>query len=283
MFQVRDWLAELRKGVAVSPKIAAVLDLIADQPRLASYASAAELGTRARANAATVVRAAKSMGFEGWLAFRGEIRTRYLASLTAPEISAEHTWASGSGPMAALRQDAANLTFLLRTADSAVIEDFAGAISRADRTAVVAAGSYAALGIPLAHLATVMGFPVSMETGDGSQLANAIGLLSDDSCLVAISFWRLHNLTLKAAEVAVRRGATVCVITDTASSPLTKLASHVIVAPSEGASWFPSLTAGLAAVSAVLTALAQLGGQEAAGAVAEMEQLWLDLDLHHRA
>jgi DNA-binding MurR/RpiR family transcriptional regulator len=280
--QVREWLDDRRKDAAVSPKIAVVLDLIADQPRLASFASAAELATKGRVNTATVVRAAQALGFEGWLALRAEVRTRYLASLTAPEISAEHATRSEVATVAALRQDAANLAFLLRNPDADLIEGFARAIAEADRTAVVAAGSYAGLGVPLAHLATVMGFSVTMEARDGSQLANAVGLLGPSSCLVAISFWRIHVETLLAARAAKARGAAVCVITDTASSPLTELATHVITVPSEGASWFPSLTAGLAAVNAVLTALAQLGGSKAEAAVAGMEQLWRDLDLHHR-
>lgn len=89
MSQVREWLAELRKGHTASPKIATVLDVIAGQPRLASYASAAEVAERAGVNTATVVRAAQSLGFDGWLSLRAEVRSRYLASLTALEILAE--------------------------------------------------------------------------------------------------------------------------------------------------------------------------------------------------
>ena len=279
---VRDWLDELRAGAAASPKIAAVLEMIAEQPRLASYASAAELAAKARVNTATVVRAAQSLGFEGWLALRAEVRTRYLASLTAPEISAEHAGLSGGPAVSALRQDAANLAFLLRAPEPDRVEAFAGAIAAADRTAVVAAGSYAGLGVTLAHLASVMGFPVTMESRDGSSLANALGLLGPTGCLVAISFWRIHTETLLAARAARSRGATVCVLTDTASSPLTAEATHVLTVPSEGAGWFPSLTAGLAALNAVLTTLSHLGGPRAEQSVANMERLWHDLDLHHR-
>jgi len=280
---VRDWLDELRAGAAASPKIAAVLELIAEQPRLASYASAAELAVKAQVNTATVVRAAQSLGFEGWLALRAEVRTRYLASLTAPEISAEHASLAGGPAASSLRQDAANLAFLLRDPEPGGVEGVAGAIAAADRTAVVAAGSYAGLGVTLAHLASVMGFPVTMEARDGSALANALGMLGPSGCLVAISFWRIHTETLLAARAARSRGATVCALTDTASSPLTDLATHTITVPSEGASWFPSLTAGMAAINAVLTTLSRQGGQKAERSVAEVERLWRELNLHHRA
>jgi len=282
MPEVREWLAELRETAQPSPKITAVLDLIASQPRLASYAPVAEVAHRAQVNTATVVRAAQALGFKGWLAFRAEVRSRYLASLTAPEVSAEHSMKVERAAVAALRQDVANLAFLARSADVDLIDEFAAAIAGADQTMVVAAGSYTALAAPLAHLATAMGYPVSMETRGGAHLANALGLMSGRSCLVAVSFWRLHADTYRAARAARKRGAAVCVITDSATSPLTELASHVLVVSSESASWFPSLTAGVSAVNAILTALEEQGGQQVRDRIAEMDEMWHELDLYHR-
>jgi DNA-binding MurR/RpiR family transcriptional regulator len=282
MQDVAQWLAELRADGPTTPKMNAVLDLVAGQPRLASYAAAAEVADRARVNTATVVRAAQSLGFDGWLAFRAELRSRYLVSLSAPEVAAEHAGHPERPAAAAISQDIANLVQISRSMDPGVVEAFAATIAAADRTTVVAAGSYTALAAPLAHLATVMGYQVSMETRGGSHLANVLGQMSERSCLVAVSFWRLHRETLRAAEAARARGAAVCVITDSVSSPLTAVASHAVIVPSEGASWFPSMTAGVSAVTAVLTALEQQGGEKVRDAIATMETLWHELDLYHR-
>jgi DNA-binding MurR/RpiR family transcriptional regulator len=280
MSEVREWLAVLREGTQATPKIGQVLDLIAKQPRMASYASASAIAETARVNTATVVRAAQALGFEGWLALRAEVRSRYLASLSATEVSAEHAELGVHPASSAVRQDVANLGLFARGLDLDVIERFATAISGADRTAVVTTGSYIAVAAPLAHLGAVMGYPIAMETRGGTHLANVMSSMKPESCFVAISFWRLHAEILKAARSAARRGATVCVITDSVSTPLTEVADHVVVVSSEGGSWFPSMTAGVCAVNAVLTSLEQQGGQKVQDAIADMEHTWAELGLY---
>ncbi|WP_039827757.1 MurR/RpiR family transcriptional regulator [Nocardia testacea] len=280
MSEVREWLAVLREGTQVTPKIGAVLDLIAKQPRLASYAAASTVAEAAHVNTATVVRAAQALGFEGWLALRAEVRSRYLASLTAAEVSAEHAERGVHPASSAVRQDVANLGLFSRSLDLGVIEHFATAIAQADRTAVVTTGSYAAVAAPLAHLGAVMGYPVAMETRGGTHLANVMSSMTPESCFVAISFWRLHAEIFKAARSAARRGATVCVITDSVSTPLAEVADHVIAVSSEGGSWFPSMTAGVCAVNAVLTSLERQGGQKVEDAIANAEHAWAELALY---
>ncbi|MBW8739240.1 MAG: MurR/RpiR family transcriptional regulator [Streptomyces turgidiscabies] len=281
MSQVREWLAELRKGRAASPKIAAVLDVIASQPRLASYASAAEVADRAEVNTATVVRAAQSLGFDGWLSLRGEVRSRYLASLTATEILAERADSPERASVRALRQDIASLALLARSLDPATVEAFAEAIGEADRTTVLAVGSYAGVGAPLAHLSAAMGYPVVLESRGGVHLANELGSMTDRSCLVIVTFWRLHKETLLAARIARNRGATVCVISDSATSPLSEIVTHMLTVPSESGSWFPSTVAGVCAANAVLAELERRGGATVSAALTGMGKVWQEMDLQH--
>ncbi|MCL6432497.1 MAG: hypothetical protein K6V36_16815 [Anaerolineae bacterium] len=61
---------------------------------------------------------------------------------------------------------------------------------------------------------------------------------------------------------------------------MTEVADHVIVVSSEGGSWFPSMTAGVCAVNAVLTSLEQQGGQKVQDAIADMEHTWAELELY---
>jgi DNA-binding MurR/RpiR family transcriptional regulator len=282
MQDLGEWLKAQRDRARTSPKTSAVLDLVGTNPRLASYASVAELAERAGVNTATVVRAAQSLGFAGWLDFRAEVRSRYLLSLSAPEVGAEHARGTERPAVASVQQDVANLAQLSHSLDADRVDEFAAAIATADRTTVVSTGSYTALAAPLAHLATVMGYPVASETRGGTHLANVIGQLDERSCLVAISFWRLHLETFRATRAARAKGATVCVLTDRLSSPLVDLASCALIVPSESASWFPSMTAGVSAVTAVLTSLERQGGQRVQDAIAAMDTLWHELELYHR-
>ncbi len=280
MSEVQGWLQARRAAKPPSPKIGAVLELVATQPKLASYASAAQIAEQLGINTATVVRAAQAMGFAGWLDFRSEVRTRYLASLTAPEIAAEHSATAEHPATHALRQDLENVTMLTRQLAVPAVEAFAEAIDSATRTVVVAPGNYSSVGLPLAHLSTVMGYSVTLEMRGGSHLANALGKLESGDCLVAIGFWRLHAETVRAAKIAHNRGARVCVITDSSTSLLAQIADHTIVVPAEGSSWFPSLVTAISTVNAVLATLEARGGDQAQQSIAKMEHLWHEMELY---
>jgi DNA-binding MurR/RpiR family transcriptional regulator len=86
---------------------------------------------------------------------------------------------------------------------------------------------------------------------------------------------------MHAARVAVDNGVTVCAITDTATNPLAKIATHLIVVPSESGGWFPSLTASMSVVNALLTTLERLDGRQSRNSIARMEKIWHDMDLYY--
>ncbi|MFA3839056.1 hypothetical protein [Streptomyces aureus] len=70
--------------------------------------------------------------------------------------------------------------------------------------------------------------------------------------------------------------ATVCVLTDLRSSPLTEDADHVIVTPIEGVGGTVSLTAMVAATQAII---GELTDTETGRASGQVQQAWNDLDL----
>ncbi|MDQ3791028.1 MAG: MurR/RpiR family transcriptional regulator [Actinomycetota bacterium] len=282
--KVDEWLAGFSGARSLPTKSKRVLDVIATQPRLASYGTTSDIARTAGVNNATVVRVAQALGFDGWLTFRQEIRSRYLASLSAPELADERAAGESELPAVnAIRQDTENLALLSNRLDVEAVKQFAVTIAGANRTTVIAAGSYGSVAMAFAHLATVMGYQVNAELRGGSHLANALGQLDEDSCLVTVALWRLHAEIMLAARVAVDNGVTVCAITDTTTSPLARIATHLIVVPSESGGWFPSLTASMSAVNALLTTMERLDGRQPRNSIARMEKIWHDMNLYHDA
>ncbi|MEO3826276.1 SIS domain-containing protein [Actinomadura sp. B10D3] len=119
-----------------------------------------------------------------------------------------------------------------------------------------------------------MGYPIVMEQRGGPHLAAALGGLGKDDCVVVISFWRLLRETVVGARLAKSNGATVCAITDTASSPLADHADHVMVVPTEGLLSFQSMTAPISVMYAVLARLHSLRPEQATNAMREVERSW---------
>lgn len=279
------WLRARVPDRGLKPKAAAVLDVLLAQPRRASYGSAAELAELAGANTATVTRTAQALGFAGWPALQQELRARYLAALSAPEVAAEHTGIGETEPpsAAAVHRDVENLALLARRMDVEAVRALAGAIATARRTIVVAIGSYSAVGVALAHNAQLAGYDVTLGAGyGGGGPANAVAAMTDKDVLVAISFWRLNQTSVVAAEQANARGARVFALTDAASPILTRAAERVLLVPAEGVAFFPSMTAGLALAQAVVTELAAIDPARTRTAIEHAEAQWARFGLLHR-
>lgn len=248
--QVADWLAASSPAGGLSPKLLSVYQVLQMQPAFASYASAGEVAERAGVNVATVTRCAQSLGFTGWPHLQAGLRDAFLSSRLA-----DHTDVADSPVHSALDRDIHNLQLAAQQVDPGQVTGFVDAIAAARRTVVLGFGTHAAVGHVLATLGANRGIDMVMVDQGGVPLANALAALTADDCLVAISFWQYYRDTATAIELAREAGASICVLTDSASSPAAKLSDHTLVVPTEGVSFFPSMTAALSVVYGVLADL----------------------------
>ncbi|GAA1703429.1 MurR/RpiR family transcriptional regulator [Nonomuraea bangladeshensis] len=319
---LEGWLRSRTPERGLRGKSAAVLELLLSQPRRASYGSAGELAQLAGVNVATVTRTAQALGFAGWPALQQELRARYLSSLSAGQVAAEHRAegraedraehrvegrvegragqiaaegraegragraaadrrGTGSPGARSLRRDLDGLAVLNRRLDERVLTTIAEAVAAARRTTIVADGSYAAVGLALAHNARLAGYPVRAVTA-GSELANAMADVGEGDVLIAVSFWRLYENTVLAANEARGRGARVFAVTDAASPALAAAAEEVVLVPAEGEAFFPSLTAGIAVAQALVTQLAAVDPARTGAAIEAAESMWTRFGLLHR-
>ncbi|MER7013743.1 MurR/RpiR family transcriptional regulator [Saccharopolyspora sp. NPDC000359] len=273
------WLRARVPERGLRPKGAAVLEVLLTQPRRVSYSSAAEAAELAGVNVATVTRTAQALGFSGWSDLQQELRARFLSSLSAPEVAAaQHT--EGDLGTASLRRDLESLAVLNRRFDEQQIHTVAEAMARARRVLVVAHGSYVAIGTALAHNVRLAGYDATLV--HDADLANAVSRISSEDVLVAISFWRLYQNTVTAAEEAHARGARVFVLSDAASPALVATAEEVLLIPAEGAAFFPSLTPGLAVAQAIVAQLSTVDSKRTRRSIEAAEEQWSRFGLMHR-
>lgn len=276
---LESWLRGRLPPRGLRPKSAAVLEVLISQPRRASFGSTGELAQLAGVNVATVTRTAQALGFAGWPALQQELRARYLSALSAPQVAEART-SVGSPGLASLRRDLDGLALLARRLDEDDLRAVAEAVAAARRTLVVAEGSYASIGLAFAHNARLAGYDVQAVTAEG--LANAVAALTAADVLVAISFWRLIENTVRAANEAHRRGAGVFVVSDAASPALARAADRVLMVPAEGVTFFPSLTAAMALVQAIVAQLAAVDPARTTASIEAAEAMWARFDLMHR-
>lgn len=269
-----DWVRVRLRERTPGHAILKVLRALSSHSQDMSYASTAEAAALAGVNVATVVRAAQLLGYTGWPALRAEARARYLSSLSASEVLSEHAATSKSPAWAAVRGDLRNLQALAEILDGAQMERVAHHIREARTTLVLGSGSFAAPGLQLAHIAATVGYDVRLHREGGTSLLNAASLLRTGDCLVLFRLWRSPQEIMNAARVARQGGVAIVIISDQGTEEVLDLADELVLVPSEGASMFPSLTAAVAVVHAVLASLIALDEDRARGASDRAEDLW---------
>nr|WP_275588209.1 MurR/RpiR family transcriptional regulator [Paenarthrobacter ilicis] len=276
-----EWLDSRVQGRKLAARQMQVIGILRSQPRLASYGSVSDIAAVAASNASTVTRTAQTLGFKGWADFQFELRSRFLASLSAVEVAAEHNGHISSPAQAAVSTDRANLAHFERTLDAESIHNIATAIAGARQTFIVAAGSYAIPGKALEHNAIIAGYNVRLLDADVAALTNAIARLGAEDLVSAISLWRVYDSTMRAVEIAHNLGAPIVSITDSAGSPVAVHADHRIVVPTEGAGFFPSLTGAVTAVQAIAVELASLDRERSNQNIAASERTWDQMRIMH--
>ncbi|SEJ41862.1 transcriptional regulator, RpiR family [Arthrobacter sp. yr096] len=276
-----EWLDSRVQGRKLAARQMQVIGILRSQPRLASYGSVSDIAAVAASNASTVTRTAQTLGFKGWADFQFELRSRFLASLSAVEVAAEHNGHISSPAQAAVSTDRANLAHFERTLDTDAVHNIATAIAGARQTFIVAAGSYAIPGKALEHNAIIAGYNVRLLDADVAALTNAIARLGAEDLVIAISLWRVYDSTMRAVEIAHNLGTPIVSITDSAGSPVAVHAEHRIVVPTEGAGFFPSLTGAVAAVQAIAVELASLDRERSNQNIAASERTWDQMRIMH--
>jgi DNA-binding MurR/RpiR family transcriptional regulator len=276
---VQEWL-RLRLGDRqASPGALKVMRALSARAREMAYASTAEAASMSAVNVATVVRCAQLLGFSGWPALRTEARSRYLAGLSASEVLSAHGAETDSPVWSTLRGDLRNLQELSQLLDEEQVGRVARLIGAARTTLVLGSGSFAAPGLQLAHLAQTVGYDVRLHREGGTSLINAAKLLGEQDCLVVMRLWRSPLEIMDAASVAKRQGAAVVVVADRAGTDVLRVADELVVVPSEGASMFPSITASVTVVNAVMAALVALDEERARAHYDRAEELWTEFGL----
>lgn len=231
-------------------------------------------------NVATIVRFAQGLGFSGWREFQLNLRHHYLGSLLTVDLVRDR----GPGDdltaiEASLHRDIQNLHGALTLVSEGEAAAAACSIAEARRTVVISSGSYAAVGLVLAHLASFMGYSVTLETRGGAHVVAALASLEPGDCVVAISFWRLLKDVVLAARHARDQNMRTIAITDSRFSPLAQSVDHALVVPTEGIRFFQSITAALPIVYGVLAELYDLGGERVFASIEHAEELYEELDV----
>ena len=117
-------------------------------------------------------------------------------------------------------------------------------------------------------------------TSSASETFEQMLQVSSQDVVICISFPRYSKRTVRTAEFAKSRGATVVSITDSDMSPLVSVSDYVLMAQSDMVSFVDSLVAPLSLINALILALSSARRDEIAKSLETLEQIWKEYDVY---
>jgi DNA-binding MurR/RpiR family transcriptional regulator len=283
-----DELAEFRQRLE-----SAYPDLTKSEQRIASYLlashdeavffSASGLARRLKVSEATVVRFAKSVGYEGFPSLRRDLQGIIRVKAT-PASRLQHKLdelGAGQGHVFA-KLVAIELDYLTEALNSIQRTDFDRAVAillRAKRVFFFGMGPSALLA-DLAELRLRrFGVMTISMTASGRDLAETMQLLRKDDVLLAAGFLRVTPELLAVIDCARSAGCPAILITDTLQTHFRDLVDVVLAARRGPVSTFHSLTVPMSIVNSLILAVAMARPQESLASLERLQLLRADYGL----
>jgi DNA-binding MurR/RpiR family transcriptional regulator len=204
-------------------------------PELVAFSSLREVAERVSVNAATIVRFAQSLGYEGYGEFQAAVRLAYkqrAGFVSAPTDLAASLRSPGDAVGFMHAQHVTSAEAAYRNVAAADLEAIAGMLERARRIVVFAEASAQVPALLFVHSlrhALLHGDLVNSEV-DAMIALHDIG---PDDVVVFFALTLAFRATVTVHDFARARGATTIAVTGSAVSPLQPRATYAIVAPAE--------------------------------------------------
>jgi len=247
-----------------------------------SFASAGEVGDKVDASAATVVRFAQGLGYEGFSELQATIREELPSYLTTVERMQERLTtppAADDIPQQVFHTDITNLQRTASRLSAQQLDAVLEEIVRADHILVVGSGLSTVPALFLAHSLKVIGFDARAALDGGLSLAVDTAQLGADTLLIAIDLWRYVRSTVEAVYAARQQGVPVVAITNSAVSPLAQAADYAFEVATDGVTHSLSPTATIALINVLIAALSYRVPEQSMDALRRVDTAYRERNL----
>lgn len=252
-----------------------IAELVLADPEGTAFRTVGETAKLAEVHQSSVVRFAQILGLDGYPGLVELCRQRLAseAQLVSRFKQVEERIGSTSVVASMLGHDQDNLVRTLTRVSNADWDTAVQALATADRVHVM--GLRECLSV-----ADLMTYLLRLVRPKVHQVSPVIGLLVEDlrdlhgeDVFVAMSIHRYTAETVRALEHARDLGLTTIALTDTASSPLARLADVTFLVDCEGVTVLRSVTAFIALVQALATGVGLFDEQRTREQLLHDEQL----------
>ncbi len=262
-----------------------ISDYIKENYDKAAFMTAAKLGETVGVSESTVVRFACELGYDGYPDLQKALQTLARSRLTSVQRIelAGNRMDSSDVLEKVVGTDIENLRHTLDEVSKQDFDRAAETIAAAKRIYVIGVRSSASLASFMAfYFNHIFDNVHSVNTTSVSEMFEQILKISPGDVLIAATFPRYSQRTVKAARYAHGCGACVVSITDSASSPIVKYSDIPLFAKSDMASFVDSLVAPLSIINALIVAVGLRHEKDLSETFEKLERVWEEYNVYQR-
>ena len=263
-----------KAGAQLTPAERRVAEVVLARPQLVAFGTVAELAETAGSGAATVVRLASKLGYDGFTGLQGAVQHALARQLRpAAERIREPAATDAIGRHLDLEID--NVATTLRAVDAAALDDLVTHLADVRSRAFILSGD-ASLGVAHQLLGDLRALRDDVSLIDGNEVAvrRTLAMLRDTDTLIAIDLRRYDKWVVEAAGDAHGRGVWLAAITDSLLSPLAGLADRTFTVSAAGGGPFDSHVGTMAFANLAVAGVADRLRAEATDRLDRAEAAW---------
>jgi DNA-binding MurR/RpiR family transcriptional regulator len=270
--EVEDRIGEL--GSTLTEAERRVAQVVLDRPQLVAFGTVADLAAQAHAGAATVLRFASKLRYDGFSALQASVQ-HDLANQLRPAAERIRE-PSGDDPLGRhLQVEIANVQATLAALDPDAIADAVDHLARLDARVFIISGD-ASRGVAT-QLAVDLGAlrdDVALIDGNDIAVLRQIALLRSTDVVISLDLRRYERWVVDAARAAGEAGPWCLAVTDSVLSPLAQVAQRTFVVSAAAAGPFDSHVGTLALFNLLVASVADRLRSVATTRLDRLEAVW---------
>lgn len=262
-----------------------VANHILQQPNDLAFVTTDTLARKLKISKPTVVRFARSLGYEGFTDLQQECLGALYSDLTnVPRFLGDLKKRTQNETLAKVVEiEMQNINDTLEHFDRTVFDDVVRMLLRAKKIFTMGTGISALLSQILAYELSQVAMNARSAAGGPTRFVELLAHASKGDVVVGFSFPPYSRETIEAAAFAKKLGALVVAFTDTLTSPITFHARRVFVVRSKNMLYTNSISAISIMMNAVVTELALKSGKAIAPIIETISRAMHDTDQYVRS
>lgn len=268
-------------GDRLTPAERRIAAALLDTPQVVGFGTVADLAAASGAGAATVVRLANKLGYDGYIGLQQAVQRDLSGQLrpAAERIRVQRESDGIDDVRTHTEIEQSNVTTTLEQIDSSTTRAVVDRLSDEDHPVLVLSGA-ASRGVALQFvidLAQLRG-GVSLLDGNDVDVMRALALAGVSPTVVAIDIRRYDRWVVDTLRAAREREAWIVALTDSMLSPLATVAHHSFVVSADSPGPFDSHVGTLALLDVLVAAVAATDRARATERLDRLEAAWRSVD-----